>query len=376
MRVWDNDAGGTRADGDFEDSYAREQLRGAFGLLRAPDVTYERTCGMIRGENKTTRGGWARRVTVHGAVVGAAAAMLLASGAYAAVSSDFFASAFGDKGQEDVAAHEVVDEEKRLEGVDPVPWTAPAMEWVATDPVEAERIVGEAMATLNLSATLNGATLTVESCVVDENGLGVATFVLEDPEGVPVADAGYGQFYLDPEGPLCDVFARGRDGASYDYRMVLDKDLSSDDEVHGVLYFGPFKAPEDGQGSQGAVEFGLCGLDASGEYGEAVVEFAPDRAMGTVGFAAGGLTASLSPIGVVFAGEPVEDSWVDGVTLRFSDGSAYEVMADDVMNSIVGWYMDDHAMAQAFNRLVDPATVTSIEVVLADGEAVELLPVA
>lgn len=375
MKVRDDGAGGTRAGTGFDDMCAQERLREAFGLLRAPTVTYERTCAMVQSDGKKARGGWTRRVTVRSAVVGAAAAMLLASGAYAAASSDFFASAFGDKGQDDVAAHEVVDAEKKVEGVEPVPWTAPAMEWVATDPAEAERIVGEALATVGQAVTLNGTTLTVESCVVDANGLGVATFVLENPEGVAIGDAGYGEFYLDPEGPVLDAFARGADDAPYDHRLVLDKTLSTETEVHGVLYFGPFGTPGDGEGSPAALEFGLNGLTAPEEYGDAVVEFAPAQAMGTVEFAADGVTASLSPIGMVFAGEPVGDLWASSVTVRFADGSEYVVQADDVANTIVSWFMDDHAEAEVFNRLADPAAVTSVAVVLGEtGETVELLP--
>ena len=88
-----------------------------------------------------------------------------------------------------------------------------------------------------------------------------------------------------------------------------------------------------------------------------------------------GVTASLSPIGMVFAGEPVGDLWASSVTVRFADGSEYVVQANDVANTVVSWFMDDHAEAEVFNRLVDPAAVTSVAVVLGEtGETVELLP--
>ena len=51
------------------------------------------------------------------------------------------------------------------------------------------------------------------------------------------------------------------------------------------------------------------------------------------------------------------------------------LQADDVANTVVSWFMDDHAEAEVFNRLVDPAAVTSVAVVLGEtGETVELLP--
>lgn len=380
MRTWDDDTGGgVRAGADLDDDmHARERLKEAFGLLHAPAVTYERTCKMAQSNGERARGGWTRRVTVRTAVVGAAAAMLLASGAYAAASSDFFVSAFGDKGQENVAAHEVVDEEKRLEGVDPVPWTAPATEWVAADPAEAERIVGEALATVGESVTRDGTTLTVESCAVDENGLGVVTFVLENPQGVSIGDAGYGQFYLDPQGPLVDVGVVGQGGGAYDWRCVLDKGLSTEAEVHGVLYFGPFDMAVGAEKTPEPLRFALVGTDDGGvAAAAATIDFAPGATMGAAGFSADGLRASVSPVGIVFEGDVVEDDWMERLTVHLADGSDYVVVDDDVMNAVVGWYAGEHTTAEMFNRLVDPAEVTSVEVELTrDGEVLELLPVA
>ncbi len=375
MRIWDNDVADARADAACDDNEIRECVGAAFGLLQAPPVTYERTYEMAQQTKVGEKGGWTRRVTVRAAAVGAAVAMLVASGAYAAVSTDFFSNAFGDKGQKSVEAHEVVDEEKRLSGVDPVPWTAPAMEWVAADPAEAERIVGDALTTLNRSVAVGGTTMTLGSCAVDENGLGVATFVLENPDGVAIDDAGYGQFYFDPNGPIADIAVIGEDGTEYDWRYVLDRDLSTETEVHGVLYFGPFGIALGAEKPLGALKFVLSETGTSSVYEGQSVTCDPAHAMGAWEFAAGGVVASVSPVGIVLEGEMVGDSWYDSLKLRFADGSEYVVAADGVMNAVVSWHAGEHTAALAFNRLIDPAAVASVEVVLDQtGETVELLP--
>ncbi len=376
MRLWDNDADGARTGADYDDSQAAERLKEAFGLLRAPAVTYERIYKMAQNDGTATKGGWTRKVTVRAAVVGAAVAMLIASGAYAAVSSDFFSSAFGDKGQDDVAAHEVVDEAKRLAGVEPIPWTAPAMEWVAVDPAEAERIVGDTLATVGESVTLGDVTLTVESCAMDENGLGVATFVVSDPNGVSIGDAGYGQFYFDPEGLVSDLGVTGGDDVVYDWRYVLDKGLSTETEVHGVLYFGPFGLGLDGEKGLEPLKFSLVGVDDSSvSTAPAAIGFTPSGAMGAADFAADGIRASLSPIGIVLEGDAVEDAWLESLTVRFDDGSDFVVESNEVLNAVVGWYAAEHTTVYMFNRLIDPSEVVSVEAVLAQtGESLELLP--
>ncbi len=107
-----------------DDERLRALMHRAFGGLEAPDDISERMIDMIRNEERTERSaagagagriareGWTHRLPARAAAAALAGAMLVGGGAYAAVQTDFFQSAFGDKGQEDVEMHEVLDEGK------------------------------------------------------------------------------------------------------------------------------------------------------------------------------------------------------------------------------------------------------------------------
>ena len=105
-----------------EDERLRTLMHRAFDGLDAPDNSTERVVDMIRNEERSERKaagagvdlgregagravrreGWTHRMPARAATAALAGAMLVGGGAYAAVQTDFFQSAFGDKGQEDV----------------------------------------------------------------------------------------------------------------------------------------------------------------------------------------------------------------------------------------------------------------------------------
>ena len=309
------------------------------------------------------------RLRVRTAVAIAATTALVASAAYAAVNVDFTQLAFGSKGNADVEAHTVVEQDciNPVTG-EPKSWVAPSRTWANVDEQTAERLLDGYVFDAGLTAESHGYTLTVGQCVMDENGNGIAAITIENPDGVDIADAGYGEVYLSNDAPVFELVESPDGESPWDVRIVRDVEASTDTKLVGAAYFGPFR---------GTIGEGLVWSLASREGGgQSVVQAANATGESTYLPAAtlpakefkgeDGSTVELSPIGMVQ--HPARaDQHVREVVIRFTDGTEYTVdrwgVDDPVANSVLsygyGWENEDDG-ARMFNRLVDVDAVESI----------------
>lgn len=372
------------------DDRARVLFREAFSPIDAPDDMAERVIRMAGTSNRNMRGYRVHHIPVRAVVIGVTlSAALVGGGAYAAVQSDFFQSAFGDKGQKDVAARDVP-----VEGKDST-FRLAEMTWVQTDPANAERILGDYVGTVGQSVSINGYTLTVDEIVVDENGIGVATYTLSNPDGVGEVDGYYGQFGFMPNAPVRGVHIQGatqRDigngmtgGISFDQRSVKDEALSTDAKLHAVQYFCPLFGERDENGYM----WQLSVLDEeSGLPAGPTIAYAPETAIPATAFAAEtGETVSMSPLGMV-ASESIEATDPGSYrrcVVTFSDGTEYVVKDDRyyefddkknapelVDNTIFTLGSGSNGTFFVFNRLVDVEAVASVTFETTAGEQLVL----
>ena len=373
------------------DERARALFREAFSPIDAPDDMAERVIRMAGTSNRNMRGHRVHHIPVRAVVIGVMlSAALVGGGAYAAVQSDFFQSAFGDKGQKDVAARDVP-----VEGKDSTCRLA-EMTWVQTDPANAERILGPFVGTVGQSVSANGYTLTVDEVVADENGIGVATYTLSNPDGVGEVDGYYGHFGFMPDAPIRGVHVEGatqRDigngmtgGISFDQRSVKDELLSTETELHAVQYFCPLFGERDENGYM----WRLSVLDEeSGRLAGPTITYAPEAAIPATVFAAEtGETVSMSPLGMV-ASESIETKDPGSYrrcVVAFSDGTEYVVKDDRyyefddkenapelVDNTIFALGSGSVGTFFVFNRLVDVEAVASVTFETTAGEQLVLM---
>lgn len=372
------------------DERARALFREAFSPIDAPDDMAERVIRMAGTSNRNTRGHRVHRIPVRAIVIGATlSAALVGGGAYAAVQSNFFQSAFGDKGQEDVEARDIP-----VEGKDSTCRLA-EMTWVQTDPANAERILGPFVGTVGQSVSANGYTLTVDEVVVDENGIGVATYTLSNPDGVGEVDGYYGHFGFMPDAPIRGVHIEGatqRDigngmtgGISFDQRSVKDEVLSTGTELHAVQYFCSLFGEHDENGYMWRLS---VWDEESGRLAGPTVTYAPEAAIPETAFAAEtGETVSMSPLGMV-ASESIEATDPGSYrrcVVAFSDGTEYVVKDDRyyelddkenapelVDNTVFTLGSDSVGTFFVFNRLVDVEAVASVTFETTAGEQLVL----
>ena len=367
----------------------RARFKRALSSMDASDETIERIMRMAEKEDRqkaqqeqafsqvagtSSRGKKASRaprgrLRVRTAVAIAATTALVASAAYAAVNVDFAQLAFGPKGNADVEAHTVIEQDciNPVTG-EPKSWVAPSRTWADVDEQTAERLLDGYVFDAGLTAESHGYTLTVGQCVMDENGNGIAAITIENPDGVDIADAGYGEVYLSNDAPAFELVESPDGESPWDVRIVRDVEASTDTKLVGAAYFGPFR---------GTIGEGLVwSLASRGDGGQSSVQatnvtgestYLPAATLPAKEFKGeDGSTVELSPIGMVQ--HPARaDQHIREVVIRFTDGTEYTVyrwgVDDPVVNSVLsygyGWENEDDG-AHMFNRFVDVDAVESV----------------
>ena len=309
------------------------------------------------------------RLRVRTAVAIAATTALVASAAYAAGNGEFTQLAVGPKGNADVVAHTVVEQDciTPVTG-EPKSWVAPSRTWADVDEQTAERLLDGYVFDAGLTAESHGYTLTVGQCVMDENGNGIAAITIENPDGVDIADAGYGEVYLSNDAPVFELVESPDGESPWDVRIVRDVEASTDTKLVGAAYFGPFRGTI-GEGLVWSLvsreDGGQSAVQAANATGEST--YLPAATLPAKEFKGeDGSTVELSPIGMVQ--HPARtDQHVRDVVIRFTDGTEYTVdrwgVDDPVANSVLsygyGWENEDDG-ARMFNRLVDVDAVESV----------------
>lgn len=344
----------------------RQLFKETFSQLHASEDTLTEVMKMANTQNtrKTMR-----RPARTGALI-ALAAVLLMGTAFAAVTNGFFGTVFGSKGQENVEAHEVT------EPATGSTYEVPAMEWVDVDETLAEELVGDHVATVGTSVSVGNWTLIVDDYTIDDHGIGAIVYTLANPNGLgdAIRDAGYGEYYVDGNNPdgLREI---GLDGDSemhmFVTRNIVDKTLTTDTELHAVMYFAPFFDYQPGECIHMSLHRVLgepnydTGEDA--EWEEQVITFTPESFIPSVELMSEeGYTAHISPMGIFFDTyfEGVDpDAYLRELSVQFGDGIEYVLKSDDpyVDNQIVSCGSDrDDVEASVFNRLVDADSVVSV----------------
>ncbi len=354
-----------------------------FGLeLDEEPVSPERIRRILQKRGAVTSGHGRRpagmRLAVRAAIA-AALVLALSVTAYAVANyTDFFASVFGGEDAGDRTYSMPVDQ-----------WDEDGnqmtREIVIEDrPVDqdaAQALLGDTVAG-GQSVTVGDYTCTVENLTMAENGVGVMTYSIENPKGLPeitVFDETVKNFALG--GADSDAWAVGADGLKVYTPMFSVPDgmvdeisflmTATDTRLEARSYIALFT---DGAcPDELTVDF-FGGADAGEKYRLAVP--LPELAEAAELTGPEGWTASLSPMGLMLKAPSLDD--IDGgktITVRFADGSEYMVVGDASVNNCPVSCVNENGTARyVFNRLVDPAEVTSVTVQkqTSDGQDLDL----
>ena len=341
----------------------RQLFKETFSYMHASEDTITEVMKMAKKQDmKKTE----RHPVRTGVLIGLAAALLI-GGAYAAAGTGFIQSVFGPKGQENIAPHEAVEEAKGST------YEAPGREWAQADEEQAQALIGEHIAAVGESVSVGNWTLTVDDYTIDDHGLGAIVYTLSNPNGLgdAIRDAGYGEYYVDGNNPdgLREIGLEGSsEGHMFDTRNIVDKNLTTDTELHAVMYFAAMYRLESGE----SIRMTLFRFLSDENYNtieeeEQSLIFTPDSYIPTVELvSAEGYAAHLSPLGVTFdaAFEGADpEAYTKTLTVQFADGTEYAVISGDpyMDNGILGCAsFEENVEAHVFNRLVDTDSVVSV----------------
>ncbi len=320
--------------------------------------------------------------------VAAALALTLSVTAWAVGSyTDFFDSVFGDKGltdrESEVLAEPVQDSD-----------VMPAQHFETADPVKAEAALGGSVTEVGQSVMAGDYTLTVDNCLIDENGVGAVAYTVECPEGLPAINAFEDQLPVglytagDKSGGGFLLTVNTASGPYLDHYDILDAARTTDTDLHGVYYFLPL-ATEAGKGlaPDDALVVSFETWDADGEHQNAPdVEISAEKRVPSLSLVSGDLTARLSPLSLFIAPPTgAEEPWAGAASqetvIHYKDGGEYlverhtdaEAEQNFITGGVNGYTWEDMTI---FNRFVDTDQVTDVTVTASDGTQYVFTPTA
>lgn len=334
----------------------RELFKNTFSHLHASPDTLSEVMNMAKHENITHINTAKRRHPARKLIAIVAVAALLVTGAVAAVSHDFLSDAFGDKGLTDYEPVEV----PKGNGYS---YTLPGAEWESVDEETATALVGEEVTVIGETIAMGNYTVTMDSYVMDDNGVGVVTWTVSNPNGVGhVDEAGRGIVYFGPASFMAEPNFLSGTGDFMNSYCVRDDSLTTDTELHLVSYIA---SSEDVPNTDGVV----LKLKISGEERE--IAFPATDVVESATFTCGEYTAHVSPMSVRFEapfGEGAESGWsIRKLSIQFEDGTEYVCKGEAIDNTVFGQYLsaegnDFGDLVEVFNRLIDPAEVASVTI--------------
>lgn len=341
----------------------RELFEKAFSPLHASPDTLTEVRKTMRNEKKT------RRALGKGAVIAIAAALTLtvavASGIVTLIKADVSPADKVDDAThraftDDIdAAAPVVDDGKG--GLVPVP----DMERIPGDVQTTQRLVGQYLSKLDAEMTVDSNTIKLGTFLIDENGLGLLTYSVENPSGVGYTDVGYGEavdMSAEPSMWLDSApDAQGYGGTCISSRCHVDEDASTDTHLQVVLYFAAGKDFQKGD------DFYFTVRDSAYQPYSISIQpqtYVPVKTM----TAKNGEIVTISALGMTIVNpDPSREIHTDEVLVNAKDGSSFAVESSskNLMNWVIGSITGDGQAAFAnytyvFNRLVDVNEVGSV----------------
>ena len=358
----------------------RELFKETFSQLHASPDTLSEVMNMAKHENITYMNKTKRHPARKLIAIVAVAALLVTGavavsngflrGASAEPGGDFLTESFGVKGLEDTQPKEIYEAGKS--------WTQPGTEWAPVDAETAAAIVGDSIVFIGKTYTMGDYTVTLDSYVMDDNGVGILTWTLAYPGGIPnvLHDENSGQFGFGVEDGLCEPALWTTEDEHINSRSVLNTELSTADKFHIVTYFGDAKDVVDSDLDMYLrLEERKWSEEEEHDFevvneGKMLIEMG-DVYLESVTLSGGEYTAHVSPLSIRFEATFGErEGWVpDDLRIQYVEGSEFGTeyvceQDEPYMHNLIFAYYDGDIkdyenLVKVFNRLIDPAQVAS-----------------
>lgn len=243
----------------------------------------------------------------------------------------------------------------------------PDMERPKLDLEEAKKLYGDYVSNVDTVFTLGESTFALKHFMIDETGIGMLTWTVENPNGLKYIYGGYGFMSFDDTNPFCEPSIRqfGADGQEKSFASTYPALISrneDDTKLDLVTYFGTFDPYKIGD------HFVWMIYSRTSSERKTVqitpVSHIPAKKM----VAADGMKLTVGSQGVVIDVNSDELFETDKIVLHFNDGTQYFVEDWDkmILNSSGSLWRGDayryDDLVVLYNRLVDINKVSSVEV--------------
>lgn len=319
-------------------------------------------------------------------LIAAVLTALLIVAAVAAAAPGFYEAAFGDRGLPDI-------DPIPMENDKGVSFTVPGIEWAVTDTETAKALLGDYVVSLDKTVSVGDYTVRLDSFVMDEHGAGVLTWSVKNPDGISnyTEDERLNLTFEYEEG-LCNPSFITTSGDHLITRHIRNQALSTETELHLTTYLGHFPGTLDsGEAIQLTLKETVTVNGEPVERNNTTVELPSCDPVPAISFTDGEHTVRLSPLSIYMEEEPYIPGdeaivWGEDVrSLRLSDGTEYVILEEDgqmlsrmfayLQHINTGEQLGVCGSVSVFNRLIDPATVTAIDVSAAEGNILTFTPV-
>ena len=392
-----------------QDKQLYDLFRQPWSLPREAQQGLERSYDQIRQQCREQEEPMKRRHRRPISIIAitAVAALFTISAAAVVLHTDFFRSAFGT-GIKSEPVEVYKDPEKGSEV------TFPAIERVEVDQTAAEEAVGEQVTASGQTIEACGYTITIDSYLVDKNGMGVLTYTIEHPDGISNLVEGQLRGSMANFNPWksereSDIFEPriSVDGVFTDCYSYVDRDSVTDNKVTMAAYFCPFEPIDTPHELIFTVPY-RTNTDAEDEANQEqseTVTLSVAELVDTVTYTdtETGISADVSPVGLKLNyaewkqvnglddtkqspvrmeegedGEPVPineriEVTTDHIALHYADGSEYVIKGNDVLNTTVNAGNKESTYEFfVFNRLVtEPVASVEYSSSYADWDGIE-----
>ncbi len=360
--------------------------------LRDPHITSaDRIQALVLGQPVPKRRKMPRRLG-RTALVAALFVVLLVAAAVAVAAPGFYEAAFGDLGLPDTEGEEGITEQAFPYA--PAHWVIPGIQWSASDPAEAEALLGDYAVTLDRTITLGDYTVRLDSFVMDVHGTGVLVWSVEHPAGAfNVLETDRQELVFTEGAGLSAPVLETDTGDPLLLRHTKNHTLSTETQLYIVTHVGRFEGrllPDEHIRMRLAQQTEKNGAPVS--VNNAAITFPEATPLPCVPFTDGNHTVWLTPLSLFLeerftpADADYISLWGTDKAIRFADGSVYTLMDGDALlnNTTLGYLQ--HSLdgtgptldpelgvsfvagyTRGFNRLIDPEAATAIELEMADG---------
>lgn len=252
-------------------------------------------------------------------------------------------------------------------------------ERVDVNPEQAEALIGGFIAQVGTTVELGDFTFTIDSAIMDENGLACIRYTVENPNGLEEKDLYYAER---GEFPPYSVNYKTDRGQILSDETLEDETLRTETRRTFVSYITPFAPVAADEGL--AMEV-ILWLDAETKGPSAQVNLPAAARAEARQFSGGDLLASVSPIGITIqmadagpilpqegaqtdpaspvptpdSSSPYYDLKMEELRIVYTDGSEYVVFDGSSRNASKG-SSHDKTLYILFNRLVDTGSIESL----------------